>query len=117
MERLAAAAQGFDTAADAASAAGARDADRAAVIGRAQRTAIRALIQVGYTGGSPFDHDPAVPQSPLPSLQDARELAGMTLDSHQARVLHTHLVRRRNKVVFNLLTAAQALEGALAALD
>lgn len=121
MERLAAAAQGFDAAAtaaaDAAAAAGARDADRAAVIGRAQRTAIRALIQVGYTGGSPFDHDPAVPQSPLPSLQDARELADMTLDSHQARVLHTHLVRRRNKVVFNLLTAAQALEGALAALD
>jgi hypothetical protein len=117
MERLAAAAQGFDAAADAASAAGPRDADRAAVMGRAQRTAIRALIQIGYTGGSPFDHDPAVPQSPLPSLQDTRELAGMISDSHQARVLHTHLVRRRNNVVFNLLTAAQALEDALAVLD
>jgi hypothetical protein len=116
MERLAAAARGFDAAADAA-AAGGRDGDRVAIVGRAQRAAIRTLIQVGYTGGSPFDHDPAVPQSPLPSLQDARELAGMTPDSHQARVLHTHLVRRRNKVVFNLLGAAQALEGALAALD
>lgn len=35
-------------------------------------------------------------------------------DDHAARLLHTRLVRRRNRVVFGLHTAADALETALA---
>jgi hypothetical protein len=80
---------------------------------RAQRAAIRALVQVGYTGGQPFDHDPATPQRPLPSLQDARDLAGLAPESDRARWLHTRLVRRRNGVVAGLTAAAEALEATL----
>ena len=82
-------------------------------LSRAQRAAVRALVQVGYTGGHPFDHDPAVPQLPLPSLQEARELPRLAPDSHQARLLHTRLTRRRNGVVASLTAAAEALEAAL----
>jgi hypothetical protein len=88
--------------------------DGAGGLVRAQRAAIRALVQVGYTGGHPFDHDPATPQRPLPSLQDARELAGLALESDRARQLYTRLVRRRNGVVAGLTAAADALEAALA---
>ncbi|MDR7419156.1 MAG: M28 family peptidase [Armatimonadota bacterium] len=89
---------------------------RLAVAGRAQRRATRDLIQAAYVGGSPFDHDPAVPQLPLPALQDARELAHLNPDSHAARLLLTRLVRRRNRVIWHLLCAAEALEAALADL-
>jgi hypothetical protein len=80
---------------------------------RAQRAAVRALVQVGYTGGHPFDHDPAIPQRPLPSLQDARDLAAVAPESHRARLLHTRLLRRRNGVVAGLTVAAEAMEAAL----
>jgi hypothetical protein len=85
-----------------------------AVIARAQRDAVRHLIQIGYTGGSPFDHDPAVPQLPLPSLQEARELARLAPDGHATRLLQTRLVRQRNKVTQSLTAASAALEAALA---
>jgi len=80
---------------------------------RAQRAAVRALVQVGYTGGHPFDHDPATPQRPLPSLQDARDLASLAPESHRAQQLHTRLTRRRNGVVAGLTAAAETLEAAL----
>ncbi len=114
--RLVTMARAFDAAADPAAGSAGRS-DRLAIIGRAQRTAIRSLVQVGYTGGNPFDHDAAVPQSPMPALQDARELVRMAPDSHEARSLLTRLLRRRNMVVFNLSAAAGALETALAALE
>ncbi len=110
LDRLATAARAFDAVVD-----GVPSGDQLAPIGRAQRAAIRALIQTGYTGGSPFDHDPAVPQVPVPALQDARELMRLAPDSHAARVLHTRLVRQCNMVVFNLRKAARALEAAPAA--
>lgn len=91
----------------------ATDGDRAGRLARAQRAAIRALVQAGYTGGYPFDHDPATPQRPLPSLQDARDLAALAPESDQARRLLTRLVRRRNGVVAGLTVAAEALEAAL----
>ena len=82
-------------------------------LSRAQRAAVRALVQVGYTGGHPFDHDPATPQRPLPSLQDARDLAALAPESHRARLLHTRLTRRRNGVVAGLTAAVVAMEAAL----
>lgn len=109
----------FDAVAEAVAAqatAGTADAKRVAIACRAQRAAARALVQVGYTVSNPFDHDPAVPQLPLPSLQEARNLARGTLDPHTVRMLHTWLVRRRNMVVFRLREAAEALEAGLAAI-
>ncbi len=89
-------------------------ADQGAAVARAQRAAVRELVLVGYTGGSRFDHDPAVPQVPLPSLQDVRGLASLAPDAQAARLLHTRLVRRRNMVVAGLHAAANALEAVLA---
>lgn len=77
---------------------------------RARRAAIRALVQAGYVGGSPFDHDPAVPQRPLPALADARDLAQLDPSSEDARLLGTRLVRRRNQVIATLQAAAAALD-------
>jgi N-acetylated-alpha-linked acidic dipeptidase len=89
---------------------------RLALAGRAQRRATRDLIQAAYVGGSPFDHDPAVPQLPLPGLQDARDLVRLNPDSHAGRLLRTRLVRQRNRVVWHLLHAAETLATAVAEL-
>jgi hypothetical protein len=109
LSRLAATAESFD----AAVAELAGDERRLAIAGRAQRAAVRDLVQTGYVGASPFDHDPAVPQLALPALQDARELARLNPDAHAARMLVTRLVRRRNRVLHNLARAVETLEGAL----
>ncbi len=118
LDRLHAAAVAFDGLAAGVAAgvadSASPDSHRAAIVGRAQRAAVRALVQVSYTGGGPFDHDPAVPQLPLPSLQEISDLVRMAPDDHAARLLHTRLVRRRNRVVFGLQTATDALETALA---
>ncbi len=116
LSRLASAAEAFDAAVAGLAAAGvvgAGNERRLAIAGRAQRAAVRDLIQTGYVGTSPFDHDPAVPQLPLPALQDARELARLNPDAHAARMLVTRLVRRRNGVLYNLAHAAETLEEAL----
>jgi hypothetical protein len=89
------------------------DGERAKVLARAQHAAVRELVRVGYTAGSPFGHDPAVPQLPLPSLQAVRDLARCPQDSHAGRVLSTRLVRSRNMVAAALHAAADALEAAL----
>ncbi len=70
--------------------------------------------ELSYTTGRPFEHDPAVPQLPLPSLQEVTDLVRLAPDAHAARLLHTRLVRQRNRVVFGLQAAADALGGALA---
>jgi N-acetylated-alpha-linked acidic dipeptidase len=96
-------------------AAVAREAAPAAALARAQREAVRLLVQVAYSAGSPFDHDPAVPQRPLPALQDAAELAGLDPNAHAARLLRARLIRQRNRVLWGLDAAARALEAALPA--
>jgi hypothetical protein len=116
LSRLAASAESFDAAVAELSVTGADtagDERRLAIAGRAQRAVVRDLIQTGYVGTSPFDHDPAVPQLALPALQDARELARLNPDAHAARMLVTRLVRRRNSVLHNLAHAVETLEGAL----
>ncbi|MDR7534187.1 MAG: M28 family peptidase [Armatimonadota bacterium] len=110
LDRLAAQARRFDRAVAAAAQPGGAPPRRVEALARARRAAIRALVQVGYVGGNPFDHDPAVPQRPLPALADARDLAQMDPTSHEARVLATRLVRRRNQVAHTLQTAAAALD-------
>jgi hypothetical protein len=87
-----------------------------AIANQAQRAAVRTLVRVGYVAGSPFDHDPAVPQPALPALHDAGELAAMDPTAHAAHALRTQLVRRRNRIVHDLTDAARTLEAALARL-
>jgi len=112
LERLHTTAAAFDeVAADVADSAHS-DGARVTIVSRAQRAAVRALVQLAYTSGRPFEHDPAVPQLPLPALQEVRDLAALPDDAHASRLLHTRLVRRRNRVVFGVRTATEALESA-----
>lgn len=110
LARLAVRARRFDRAVAAAARRPAAPPRRVEALARARRAAIRALVQVGYVGGNPFDHDPAVPQRPLPALADARDLAHLDPASHEARVLATRLARRRNQVISTLHTAMAALD-------
>ncbi|MDR7521573.1 MAG: M28 family peptidase [Armatimonadota bacterium] len=119
LRRVAAAADAFDAVADGLR----RDAGdetaqqrRLAVVNGAQRRAVRELVQAAYVAESVWDHDPAVPQQPLPALQEARELAYLAAETHHARMLHVRLARQRNRVVWNLTRAAEALEAAMAEL-
>lgn len=119
LTRLDASAKAFDAVAGdiaAGEAGDAAGAARAAIACRAQRAAVRVLVRIAYTGGDPFEHDPAVPHLPLPSLQEARDLLRREAETQEARLLNTRLLRRRNMVVSGLQTATEALEAGLVAL-
>ena len=69
----------------------------------------RALVPVDYTDCDPFDHDPATPMRPYPSLQPIRELAELPEGSDAARFVETRLARGRSRVSVALGRAAAAL--------
>jgi hypothetical protein len=73
----------------------------------------RALIPVNYTLTGPFDHDRALPMSPLPSLQPAVRLSDLPAGGMERHALYTRLLRERNKVVHAIETAAEAFEETL----
>lgn len=119
LTRLHAAAVAFDAAVGDVTTGAAEGADasaRVAAACRAQRGAVRELVRMGYTEGDPFEHDRAVPQLPLPSLQEVRDLARRDPEAQEARLLSTRLLRRRNMVVAGIQTATGALEAGLLAL-
>ncbi|MDR7545615.1 MAG: M28 family peptidase [Armatimonadota bacterium] len=118
LRRVAAAADAFDAVAGGLrrDAGGEESQGHLAVVNAAQRRAVRELVQAAYVAEGPWDHDPAVPQRPLPALAEARELAHLAPETHDARMLHVRLVRQRNRVVWNLTRAAEALEAAMAEL-
>ncbi len=73
----------------------------------------RALIPATYTASGPFDHDRALPVPPIPVLQPASGLGSLPPDSAEFRILHTRLLRERNKVTHAIHLAATALEEGL----
>lgn len=70
----------------------------------------RALIPVDYTSTGMFDHDLAVPTTPLPGLAAAGRLAMLEPGSDDFHFLHTRLVRERNRLVHGLTQATRAVE-------
>ena len=74
----------------------------------------RALVPVDYSRGDRFDHDPALPANPWPSLDPIRALAPLTpgTDAHYFQTVAA--MRARNRVAATLRTATAALDGALA---
>ncbi|MBA3890782.1 MAG: M28 family peptidase [Gemmatimonadaceae bacterium] len=71
------------------------------------RTVNHRLTAVSFTSGDRFDHDPAFPLPPLPSLDGVRQLARLDPDTDAFGFLQTRLVRSRNAVVHHLKEAAQ----------
>ena len=74
----------------------------------------RALVPVDYARGDRFDHDPALPANPWPSLDPVRALGALTpgTDAHYFQTVAA--MRARNRVAAALRAATAALDGALA---
>jgi hypothetical protein len=68
----------------------------------------RTLIPITYTLAGNFDHDPAWPIPPLPSLQIAKQLATLSPDSDTYQFTRTQLQRNVNAVMFVLRQALEA---------
>jgi N-acetylated-alpha-linked acidic dipeptidase len=65
------------------------------------------LTVVSFTSGDRFDHDPAVPTPPMPSLDPVTRLARLDPTSDAFGFLETRLVRSRNKVLHQLKEASR----------
>ena len=60
------------------------------------------LVRLNYARSDPFDHDPAVPQPPVPLLAPIDRLLLTDRGSDEEREITTVLVRRRNRVMHEL---------------
>lgn len=73
----------------------------------------RALVHLGYAEGDRFEHDPALPQVPIPKLARLRELAAMEeADPERVPFLTTEIRRQINKVMALLTEASRVLRRA-----
>jgi len=87
--------------------------DAASLVNDTLMRAGRALIPMNYTSTGAFDHDLAVPIPPIPVLQSAGRLRGLSRGSNEYHALETRLVRERNKVTHVIGAAAEAIGHAL----
>jgi N-acetylated-alpha-linked acidic dipeptidase len=78
----------------------------------AQRALARVLVSLAYTRDGRFRQDPARAIPTLPDLAPAKSLADAGSD--MAMVIHTHLTRGQNRVVWELGQATQIAETVLA---
>lgn len=92
-------------------------ADDARAINRGLTGISRSLIPIDYTRTGQFDHDLAVPTSPLPGLQGVRRLASLSPGTDEYEFLVTRLVRERNRAVSGMREARRAVNEALSELD
>jgi hypothetical protein len=76
-----------------------------------------ALIPVDYTALGQFDHDLAVPTTPLPGLSRIPELAGLDPSGSDYQMLVTRLKRERNRAIHGVRSARQSVEHALRELS
>ena len=81
-------------------------------VNRALMRLSRILVPLSYTSGDRFDHDLALPISPLAGLQPARELAALDPSGDAFKFARVALRRELNRVVHALdsaITVAEAL--------
>lgn len=67
-----------------------------------------ALIPLNYVAGTVYEHDPALPQRPMPVLRDIEQLAKATTEDKRHH-LRVGLVRKRNYVEDMLRQALRAV--------
>ncbi len=92
---------------------GESDDDRAHRINQCLMEIGHALIPVDYTALGQFDHDLAVPTSPLPGLSRIPELSGLDTSGSDYQLLLTRLRRERNRAIHGIRSARRAIEDAL----
>ncbi len=77
----------------------------------------RILVPIGYAEGGPFDHDPALPRTPVPRLARAAELPGLAeAGSDMLPFLVNEVRREANHVANGFHEAARAVGRVLAQL-
>ena len=70
----------------------------------------RILVPIGYAEGGPFDHDPALPRTPIPRLARVGELSGLVeTGSELLPFLQNELRREANHVANGFFEAARAV--------
>ncbi|WP_419950933.1 M28 family peptidase [Candidatus Palauibacter sp.] len=70
----------------------------------------RILVPIGYAEGGPFEHDPALPRTPIPRLARVGELAGLAeAGSEMLPFLQNELRREANHVANGFSEAARAV--------
>jgi hypothetical protein len=72
-----------------------------------------AVIPVDYTALGQFDHDLAVPTTPLPGLSRIPELTHLDSTGSDYQMLTTRLRRERNRATHGVRSARRAVEAAL----
>jgi len=85
------------------------DPELTAKINAALMKVSRALVPVDYSKGDRFTHDPALPQTPWPTLDPVRALVPLVADSDAAHFQAVAAKRARNRVAFALREANAAL--------
>jgi hypothetical protein len=93
---------------------GVNDQAKLDAINAALMRASRALVPLDYTDGDRFSHDPALPQSAWPALDQLRALCQAKPGSDEARFLAVGARRAANRVLHALKDAQAALGAALA---
>ncbi len=94
----------------------ARENDRSEVaqeLNEAVRRVELGLVRLNYARSDPFDHDPAVPQPPVPLLAPIDRLLLTDHGSDEEREITTVLVRRRNRVMHELAQVGMNLRNGL----
>jgi hypothetical protein len=97
-------------------AAGREDAASIDAVNACVIAVCRTLVPVNYTRSGSFDHDLALPATPLAALDDVRALAKTKPDSDDAKFLETALVRACNRAAHALAVAVRQVEVTLEAL-
>jgi hypothetical protein len=85
------------------------ETDLARRINELLKRAVSAMVRLNYTRSNPFDHDSALSQPPVPSLAPVDRLLDAKPGSDAENEILTLLVRRRNRVLYELAEARRAL--------
>ena len=98
------------------SGAGTMEAERARRMNELLKRAESAMVRLNYTQFDPFDHDPALSQPPVPLFAPVDRLLDAKTGSDEENEILTLLVRRRNRVLYELAEARRALSDGIEAL-
>jgi hypothetical protein len=83
-------------------------------LNEAIRRAEKGLVRLNYVRSDLYDQDPALGQQPVPLLMPVDDLLLSEQGSDVAHENLTLLVRRRNRVLYELSLVKRALQGGLA---
>jgi hypothetical protein len=89
------------------------ETDRARRINELFKRAVSAMVRLNYTQSDPFDHDSALSQPPVPLLAPVDRLLDAKTGSDAENEILTLLVRRRNRVLYELAEARHALRDSI----